>query len=99
MESNISLPNSPYLFCNQMQTYNLHSPGESGGNPAALTIVVFHSLGSPVEVIGARTERGSVLSLSSTEVAGQMVHPGEEVIFEPPEQFQHQEVFYSNFTF
>lgn len=76
-----------------------HTPGESGGNLAALTIVVFHSLRSPAEVIAAGTEGGAVLGRTSAASAGQAVHPGEEVVFEPPEQFQHQEVFYSKFTF
>lgn len=75
-----------------------HRPGESGGEPAALTVVVLHSLGSPAEVVGGGSEGAGVLSRASTAAAGQTVHPGEEVLFEPSEQLQHQEVLYSKFT-
>ncbi len=73
-------------------------PGESGGELAALTEVVLHSLGSPAEVIGGWTEGAGVLRRASTAAAGKTVHPGEEVLLEPSEQLQHQEVFYSKFT-
>lgn len=76
-----------------------HRPGEPGGELAALTVVVLHSLGPPTEVIGGWTEGAGVPGRASAAAAGQTVHPGEEVLFEPSKQLQHQEVFYSKFTF
>lgn len=76
-----------------------HRPGEPGGEPAALTVVVLHPLGSPAEVLGGGTEGAGVLGAALAAAAGQRVHPGEEVLFEPSEQLQHQELFYSQFTF
>lgn len=75
-----------------------HKPWESRRDLAALAVVVLHPLSSPAEVITAGAERAAVLCRPSTAAAWQTVHPGEEVLFEPPEQLQHQEVFYSKFT-
>ena len=61
--------------------------------------MVLNSISSPTEVIIAGTEGAGILGRTSTAAAGQTVHPGKEVLFEPPEQLQHQEVFNSNFTF
>lgn len=77
----------------------LHTPGESGGELAALTVVVLYSLGSPADVIGGGTKGPGVHGRAFALAAGQTVHPGEEVLLEPSEQLQHQEVFHSKFTF
>lgn len=61
--------------------------------------MVLHSLGAPADVIGGGTEGAGILGCASAAAAGQTVYPGEEVLFEPSEQLQHQEVFYSKFTF
>lgn len=70
-------------------------PGESGGEPTALAEMIFHSLSSPVEVVGGGAEGASVLGGASTVAARQTVHPGEEALFEPAKQLQYQEVFCS----
>lgn len=41
--------------------YHTHKPGESSGEPAALTVMVLHSLSSPTEVISAGTEGAGIL--------------------------------------
>lgn len=74
-------------------------PWEPGGEFAALTEVILHSLRSPAEVIRRRTEGAAVLGRAGAAAARQAVHPGEEVLLEPPQQLQHQEVFNSKFTF
>lgn len=78
---------------------NTNKPGESGGQLAALTVVVLYSLGSPAEIISSWMKGASIVGSASTAAAGQTVNPGEEVLLKPPEQLQHQEIILSKFTF
>lgn len=73
-------------------------PWETGREFAALTEVILNSLRPPVEVICGWSEGAGVLGRTGTAAARQAVHPGEEVLLEPPQQLQHQEVFHSKFT-
>lgn len=77
---------------------NKDTPGESGGELAALAEVVLHPLSPPAEVICGGTKGAVILGGAPTAAAGQTVDPGEEGLLEPLEQLQHQEVFYSKFT-
>lgn len=75
-----------------------YKPGESGGELAALTEVVLHPLGPPAEVVSGGTQGALILGRAPAAAAGQTVDPGEEVLLEPSEQLQHQEVFYPKST-
>lgn len=77
----------------------MNAPWETGGEFAALTEVIFNSLRPPAKVICRGTEGAGILGWTGAPAARQTVHPGEEVLFEPPQQLQHHKVFNSKFTF
>lgn len=60
--------------------------------------MVLHPLRPPAEVVCGGTKGALVLGGAPAAAAGQAVDPGEEGLFEPSQQLQHQEVFYPKFA-